>query len=275
MTTQLADKDYINPLGIKYPIDFMVFGCAQDLFCPIIFGRPFLHIVGAEINLPHEKVFIKYAGEKLEFNFSKSFDKHVMMEPLAKDIIKTLACVAVASSDVVERYILNQDEPFSEEETDALEQILSQQPPQLQLHIPPDNLGELPPPKGDPSFELKPLPQELKYAYLDEKNIYPTIISANLSAEEQERLLEVLKANRAAIGYSPNDLKGISPALCMHKINLEEDAKPVVDFQRRLHPKMKEVVRKKVIKLLEARIIYPIADSKWLVMFIAFLRKVG
>jgi hypothetical protein len=48
----------------------------------------------------------------------------------------------------------------------------------------------------------------------------------------------------------------------MHKINLEEDAKPVVDYQRRLHPKPKEVVRNEVIKLLEASIIYPITDSK-------------
>jgi hypothetical protein len=52
----------------------------------------------------------------------------------------------------------------------------------LQLHIPPGNLGELPPPKGDPSFELKPLPNDFKYAYLDEKNICPVIISANLLA---------------------------------------------------------------------------------------------
>jgi hypothetical protein len=131
------------------------------------------------------------------------------------------------------------------------------------LHILLDNLGELPPPKGHPSFELKPLPQELKYAYLDEKNIYHVIISAKLSAEEEEKLLDALKAHRAAIGYSLDDLKGISPTLCMHKINLEEDAKRVVDFQRRLHPKMKEVVRKEVIKLLEAGIIYPIADRKW------------
>ena len=65
------------------------------------------------------------------------------------------------------------------------------------------------------------------------------------------------------MGYSLDDLKGISPALCMHKINLEEDAKPVVDYQRRLHPKMKEVVRKEVIRIMEAGIIYPIADSKW------------
>jgi hypothetical protein len=126
----------------------VVLGCAQDSFCPIIFGRPFLLTVGAEINLPHEKVFIKCSGEKLEFNFYNFFGKHVLKEPFAKDIIETLACVAVASSDVVERYILNQDEPFSEGEKDALEQLLSQQPPQLQLHIPPDNLGELPPDEG-------------------------------------------------------------------------------------------------------------------------------
>ena len=206
-------------------------------------------------------MFIKCAGEKLEFNFSKFADKHVEKEPIPNNLIETLAHIAVASTYVVERYMLNQDEPFNDEEKEALEQILWQQPPQLQLHIPPDNLGVLPPPKGDPSFELKPLPTNLKYAYLDEKSIYPVIISANLSAEEEEKLLDVLKAHRPAIGYSLDDLKGISPALCMHKINLEEDAKPVVDYQRRLHPKMKEVVRKEVIRLIEAGIIYPIADS--------------
>jgi len=202
-------------------------------------------------------VFIKCAGERLEFNFSKFTDKHLEKEKFQKDIVETLASVAVASSNAVERYVLNQEEPFSNEEREALEQILSQQPPQLQLHIPPDNQGVLLPPKEDPSFELTPSPEDMNYAFLDEKKIYPVIISANLSGEEETKLLEVLRAHRPAIGYSLDDLKGISPALCMHKINLEENAKPVVDYQRRLHPKMKEVVRKEVIKL-----IYPIADSK-------------
>ena len=84
-------------------------------------------------------MFIKCAGEKLEFNFSKFADKHVVKEPISEDIIETFAHVAVASTDVVERYMLNQDEPFNDEEKEALEQILWQQPPQLQLHIPPDN----------------------------------------------------------------------------------------------------------------------------------------
>jgi hypothetical protein len=44
---------------------------------------------------------------------------------------------------------------------------------------------------------------------------------------------------------------------------MERDAKPVVEHQRRLIPKMKEVVRNDVLKLLDACIIYPIADSRW------------
>ena len=110
-------------------------------------------------------------------------------------------------------------------------------------------------------FELKQLPDTLKYAYLDEKKIYPVIISDNLSEHEEERSLKIVKKYRATIGYPLDDLKGISPTLCQHKINLEPDAKPVVDHQRQLNPKMKEVVRNEIIKLMEAGIIYPIADS--------------
>ena len=106
------------------------------------------------------------------------------------------------------------------------------------------------------------LPDTLKYAYLDEKKIYPVIISANLSEHEEERLLKTLKKHRAAIGYTLDDLKGISPTLCQHKINLEKDAKPVIDHQRQLNPKMKEVVRKEILKLLKAGIIYH-GDSQW------------
>ena len=75
--------------------------------------------------------------------------------------------------------------------------------------------------------------------------------------------MKTLKKHRAAVGYTLDDLKGISPTLCQHKINMEPDAKPVVDHQRRLNPKMKEVVITELLKLLEAGIIYSIADSRW------------
>ena len=53
----------------------------------------------------------------------------------------------------------------------------------------------------------------------------------------------VLKKHRGAMGYTLDDLKGISPAICQHAINMEPDAKPDVEHQRRLIPKMKDVVR--------------------------------
>ena len=83
----------------------------------------------------------------------------------------------------------------------------------LKHNLPIETLGGPPPPKGDTLFELKQLPNTLKYAYLDEKKIYHVIISVNLSKHEEERLLKVLRKHRAAIGYTLDDLTGISPTM--------------------------------------------------------------
>ena len=101
----------------------------------------------------------------------------------------------------------------------------------MKHNLPVEIQWDPPPPKGDPMFEVKQSANTLKYAYLDEKKIYPVIISANLSEQEEEKLSKTLKKHRAAIGYTLDDLKGISPTLCQHKINLEKDAKPVIDHQ--------------------------------------------
>ncbi|KAJ0494070.1 putative nucleotidyltransferase, Ribonuclease H [Helianthus annuus] len=75
--------------------------------------------------------------------------------------------------------------------------------------------------------------------------------------------MEVLVTNRAAIGWTIADLKGISPSVVMHKIITEENVTPVRDAQRRLNPNMREVVKKEVLTWLDAGIIYPISDSQW------------
>ena len=69
-----------------------------------------------------------------------------------------------------------------------IEKVFFKQGPILKHNLHVEILGDPPPPKGgDPMFELKPLPDTLKYAYLDEKKIYPVIISANLSEHEEEK----------------------------------------------------------------------------------------
>jgi hypothetical protein len=111
--------------------------------------------------------------------------------------------------------------------------------------------------------ELKELPSHLKYVFLSEDASHPAIISSTLSSLEEEKLMRVLKDNKAALGWHISDLKGISPAYCMHKIHLEAEYKPVVQPLRHLNPTMKEVVKKEVLKLLDAGMIYPISDSAW------------
>ena len=110
---------------------------------------------------------------------------------------------------------------------------------------------------------LKELPSHLKYAYLVLPRNKPVIISARISDDEEQRLLEILRKHKEAIAWSIEDLKGISPSICMHKILLEENARPTIEHQRRLNLVMKEVVRKEVLKWLNAGFIYAILDSPW------------
>lgn len=114
-----------------------------------------------------------------------------------------------------------------------------------------------------PKVELKPLPSTLRYEFLGPNSSYPVIISADLNKLETEKLLRALRMHSKVIGYTIEDLKGINPSFCMHRILMEPDHKPSIDHQRRLNPNMKEVVKKEILKLLDAGIIYPISDSEW------------
>nr|GEZ78224.1 hypothetical protein [Tanacetum cinerariifolium] len=60
-----------------------------------------------------------------------------------------------------------------------------------------------------------------------------------------------------------DDPIGINPELCTHKILMEEDYKPAVQNQRRVNPKIHDVIKKEVEKLLDAGLSYPISDSPW------------
>ncbi|KAK1682223.1 hypothetical protein QYE76_043071 [Lolium multiflorum] len=216
-----------------------------------------------ESDCKKEKIVTKFAGESYEFNFSK-FAKTPYKADLPNNDFRVEQCasIALAPTNPLQQHLENSESEVFREERNELDEIFLRQPI-LKHDLPVEDLGTTPPPKEDPVFDLKPLPDNLKYAHIDDKKIYPVIISSKLSEIEEERLLEILKKHRGAIGYTLDDLKGISPSIFQHAINMEDDAKPVVEHQRRLIPKMKEVVRNEVLKLLEAGIIYPIADSRW------------
>ena len=128
--------------------------------------------------------------------------------------------------------------------------------------MPPIEDRALPSEERPPKLELKPLPSNLKYAFLGVEETFPVIISSSLELDQENKLLKILRTHRTALGWTIADIKGISPLICTHRIHLEEEVKPSRQPQRRLNPIMKEVVKKEVLKLLDVGVIYPIADSK-------------
>ncbi|GJS32826.1 reverse transcriptase domain-containing protein [Tanacetum coccineum] len=114
-----------------------------------------------------------------------------------------------------------------------------------------------------PEVELKDLPPHLEYAFLEGDDKLPVIIAKDLSIEEKAALIKVLKSRKRAIAWKLSDIKGINPEFCTHKILMEDDYKPEVQHQRQVNPKIHDVIKKEVEKLLDAGLIYPILDSPW------------
>ncbi|GJR37052.1 hypothetical protein Tco_1212736 [Tanacetum coccineum] len=114
-----------------------------------------------------------------------------------------------------------------------------------------------------PKLELKELPEHLEYIFLQENEQLPVVISSTLSSYEKTKLVDVLKNNKGAIAWSIANIKGIDSSFCTHKILMEYGFKSTIQPQRRVNPNIKEVVKKEVIKLLDAGLIYLILDSPW------------
>ena len=81
-------------------------------------------------------------------------------------------------------------------------------------------------------MEFKPLPLNLRYAFLDSNLKFPFIVNSSLPNNDVNTLCDELNSHKNVVGYSIVDLKGISPNLCMHRILLEDHAKPSIEGQR-------------------------------------------
>nr|GFB85110.1 reverse transcriptase domain-containing protein [Tanacetum cinerariifolium] len=123
--------------------------------------------------------------------------------------------------------------------------------------------------------ELKELPPHLEYAFLGDNGKWLVIIAKDLSFNKKTALINVLKTRKKAISWKLTDIKGIDPEFCSHKILLEEDYPPKVQSQRWVNPKIYDVFKKEVEKLLDAGLIYPISDSPWVSLIHCVPKKGG
>jgi hypothetical protein len=142
----------------------------------------------------------KFDGESYEFNFSKFTKDPYDTELSNEDFrVEQLDSIALAPNDVLQQYMEDHESEIFREEINKIDEILLRQPEMLKHNLPVEDLGTTLPPKEDRVFDLKPLPDDLKYAYIDDKKIYHVIISAKLSGKKEERLLEILRKHRGAM----------------------------------------------------------------------------
>ncbi|KAJ0586830.1 putative nucleotidyltransferase, Ribonuclease H [Helianthus annuus] len=267
-TVVLADLSHKLPRGIVrdvivkvdefyYPVDFLVldYSSADPIQQQnVILGRPFLNTAHAIIDCRYGTVDMTFGNRKMRLNVFTNGTNVYGEECFLADFIdgydpKVHTCELEVEEKEQEALAVKEGSPPWTYQTDTL-------PVEI-------DSGTKPSLESPPSVELKELPKHLKYAFLGENDTLPVIIASNLEVAQEEELMRVLKAHKAAIGWTIADLKGISPSIVMHKIITSEDAKPTRETQRRLNPNLREVVKKEVIKWLDAGIIYPISDSAW------------
>nr|GEW64388.1 DNA-directed DNA polymerase [Tanacetum cinerariifolium] len=266
MTLELVDRSITRPKGVDEDVfvkvgkfhfltNFVVMDFKVDPRVPLILGRSFLRTT-TRYSSTYDDLLVnridiidvarkEYAQEILGFsNSSLGGNLTLTFEPIISD--SSLSLTSFEGSD----FILEEIDAYLKDElvlseidhADFKAKSLIEEPPEI---------------------ELKELPSHLEYAYLEGIDKLPVIISKDLKVDEKEALLKVLKSHKRAIAWKISNIKGIDTRFCTHKILMEEDYKPTVQSQRRVSPKIYKVIKKEVIKLLDAGMIYPISDSPW------------
>ncbi|KAL7583580.1 hypothetical protein Lser_V15G43526 [Lactuca serriola] len=262
----LADKSSVFPRGVLedvlvqvnqlvFPADFYVIDLDEQVSSKsalILLGRPFLKTARTKIDVYAGSLTMEFDGETIK-----------LFELSNGDMLKMILSKGFDCGKLAEQLKLYSLDPEVEKLVSKMEMKKFTRLDVKQIELPPTHTKLPPSLVQPPELELKVLPQHLKYAYLGKNETLPVIISTHLTEFEEEQLLKVLKEHKEAMGWTIADIKGLSPSTCMHKILMEDECKPSRDAQRRLNPPMTEVVKKEILKLLDAGMIYPISDSTW------------
>nr|XP_027067454.1 uncharacterized protein LOC113693071 [Coffea arabica] len=277
----LVEDVLVQVNELVFPTDFYILDMGDEKSInpsPILLGRPFLSTARTKIDVNEGTLSMEFDGETVNFNIfeamkypeeSNSVFALSVIEPFVQETFE------LDGKDALEVALIKHlelgvtlDVDLREDLLHAVEALHSLPPvsPRYELtslFVPEAQTKLLPSVVQAPELELKSLPKHLKYAFLGDRETLPVIISAHLSPSQEDRLVRILREHKEAIGWSITDIKGINPSLCMHRIRLEDDVKPVRQAQRKLNPLMMEVVKKEILNLLEVGIIFAISDSPW------------
>ena len=266
MTLQTANRTLAHPEGILkdvlikvgkfvFLMDFVVINIEEDKQVPLLLGRPFLATGAALIDVKKGELNLRVGDEAVHFNLNdslkqpelKSADYEFVETKIPFSSELTTDCNfqnSMIENEMNFQFLEHLEVEFLnsnfklKDSVFSIRENIAERSSSYEEEVAKEN-------KSSDGLILKELPEHLKYAFLQRKKGKPVIILAGLTKLEEQKLLETLKKYKEEIAWSIEDLKGISPSVCMHKILLEENARTSIEHQRRLNLVMKEVVRKK------------------------------
>nr|GEV29004.1 reverse transcriptase domain-containing protein [Tanacetum cinerariifolium] len=256
MTLELADRSITRPKGVvkdvfvkvgkfHFPTNFVVVDFEADPRVPLILRRSFLRIGHALIDVYGDEITFRVNNESITFNlnqtmrYSSTYDDNYVNRVDVIDI----ACEDFMQDVLDFQYIPKSSSPTLVYDSLIFENDVSKEPivksssPTLtpfgenpfQLPLMDLKVAEESKAKSSveepPELELKDLPSHLEYAFLEDSNKLPVIIAKDLKDVKKEAVINVLNSHKRAIAWKISDIK--------------------------------------VIKLIDAGMIYPISDSPW------------
>ena len=245
----------------------------EDTQVPLLLGRPFLATGAALIDVQKGELTLRVGNKAVHFNINRSLEHPDVNAESCMAIGNNSLLNVELNSDCILKHSINEIEinfqyleslnceilPSNLFNKETVSSINENSQDEVCIKKQQTHEQET----SAEGLTLKELPNQLKYEFLEPAKRKPVIISSALAKAEEQKLLEIPRKYKEAIAWSIDYLKGISPSICMHKILLNDNAKTSIEHQTRLNPVMKEVVKKEVLKRLNAGFIHAISDSSW------------
>ncbi|GJY07610.1 reverse transcriptase domain-containing protein [Tanacetum coccineum] len=253
MSVKLADRSFQYPIGIAenmlikvgkftFPMDFVILEMKEDSKVPLILRKPFLHTADAVIRVKQKQLNLGVGTERMTFSIDSAM-KHSysnddtcfsidVIDEISEEDFDTLLNEGIEilysiEGIIIEEKLFTEFDEFMAMNIEEDTESETEEPPfeKITFNIDYKIKTSLDKPPSD--LELEPLPDHLEYVFLEEPSFLPIIISSQLSEQNNNKLISLLKRHKQEFAWKTADILGICPSFCKHKIQLLDEKSQV------------------------------------------------
>nr|GEW45579.1 reverse transcriptase domain-containing protein [Tanacetum cinerariifolium] len=252
MTLELADHSISHPVGVAedvyvkvgsfhFPADFVVVDFDADPRVPLILERSFLKTGRALIDVFEGELTLRVGKEAITFNLDQTLRYSANYSDMTT---KRIDVIDMACEEYSQEVLGFSDIISSGNPTLHYDPIVSATSPTLTPFENSDFLFE----EVDAflAIEDEPTSSEFHQSYLDPEGdilLLEAFLNDDSSLPPPNQKNYLPESHKRAIAWKLSDIKGINPEFCTHKILMEEEFEPTVQHQRRVNPKIQDVIK--------------------------------